>query len=164
MKTITALTLALLVSGCATVGPSVPEGYAGPVALLKDTGTDESTSKARVFAALEIDGQGINNSLRETRIASHNRGFALSFRVTHRDVPAKKMKVKLIETHIVAAPIHEIASRAAGTFFSVEGEVDFTPEPGETYVVTGDLSKEKSCVWIMRILPSGPASDKVCTK
>ena len=164
MRILMALSVLLLTYGCATVSPSIPEGYSGPRATLQDSGATEGGTKGRVFAALELDGQGINNSLRETRIASQNRGFALSFRLTDREVPAKKLKVKLIGTHILAAPIHELASRVAGTFFSVDGEVELTAEAGETYIVTGELSKEKSCVWVMRRSSQSPASEKVCTK
>ena len=164
MRTLTVFTLALSLSGCATVAPSIPANYTGPRATLQDSGAAESDSKGRVFAALEIDGERVNNSLRETRLASQGRGFSLSFRLTDREVLAKKLKVKLIGTHIVAAPIHEIASRAAGTFFSIEGEVELIAEAGEAYIVTGNLSKEKSCVWVMRRSGSSPATDKVCTK
>ena len=32
--------------------------------------------------------------------------------------------------------------------FSVEGEVEFSPADGSTYVVRGELKKEGSSVWI----------------
>ncbi len=115
------------------------------------------------FAAVEINGREIENSLRETRGASYGRGFALSSRYTSREVPVTPMKVKLIGTHQTAAPIHEIASRMAGTFFSVEGVVDFNPTEGHRYVVTGELKKERSCVWIAEGNSNEPATEKVCT-
>lgn len=163
MKALPALVLSLLLAGCATVSNPVPEGYTGPVVPLADTGRQEDGSKGQFFAALEIDGREIQNAIRETRMASNGQGFSLSSRYTTRDVPVRAMKVKLIGTHQTAAPIHEIASRMAGTFFSVEGVADFTPVPGHRYIVTGELAKERSCVWIADTESSAAATDKICT-
>ena len=117
-----------------------------------------------MFVALEIDGQTIQNSLRATRNASYGKGFALTTLYTTREVPARSMKLKLSGTHVTAAPIHEIASRAAGTFFSIEGEVTFSPESGRTYFVTGELTKERSCVWIEDRSTNKLVVEKICTK
>lgn len=165
MKTvfITLGTVALL-AGCATVTNPVPADYKGPVVSLADTGASEDGSKARFFVALEVDGNSIENAIRATRIASHGQGFALSARYTTRSVPVRPMKVKLNGTHQTAAPIHEIASRMAGTFFSVDGVVEFKPNEGRRYEVTGELAKERSCVWIADIETKGAATEKVCTK
>lgn len=157
------LVIALL-AGCATVSKPVPDNYSGPTVHLADSGRQEGTSKGQFFAALEIDGNPIENSLRQTRTASYGRGPVLSSRYTAREVPARPMKVKLTGTHQTAAPIHEMASRVAGTFFSVEGVVDFTPREGMRYFVTGELRKETSCVWIAESDSKQPASEKVCTK
>lgn len=51
-------------------------------------------------------------------------------------------------SHGVRAPIHEMTSRATGTFFEVEGVVDFTPQADKRYRVVGTLSKTDSAVWI----------------
>jgi hypothetical protein len=40
------------------------------------------------------------------------------------------MKVKLRATHVSDTPTAELARRAKGRFFAVEGVVDFSPEPG----------------------------------
>jgi hypothetical protein len=164
MRTLVLLAVVISIAGCATVSPSIPESYTGPKATLLDTGSIEDGSKAKVFAALEIDGKPIQNSLRETRMASQGRGLSLSPRITAREIPAQALKLKLTGTHITAAPIHELASRAAGTFFSVDGEVAFKPEAGRNYAVVGELSKDKSCVWIEDRLSNAPATEKVCTK
>jgi hypothetical protein len=73
-------------------------------------------------------------------------------------------KVKLVGTHQTAAPIHEMASRMAGSFFSVEGVVDFKPVEGRKYIVTGELKKDRSCVWIQEDGVSQPTTEKACTK
>lgn len=72
------------------------------------------------------------------------------------------MKVKLVGTHQTAAPIHEIASRMSGTFFSVEGVVEFKPLERHRYEVTGELMKQRSCVWVADATTAEPATEKVC--
>ena len=113
-----------------------------------DGGFAEDGTKAQLFVVQEVDGRTIDSSIFATRRASEGRGFSLLPRLIVRSVPVKPMKLKLIGTHQTAAPIHELASRAAGTFFSVEGVVDFTPLEGRKYLVNGELNKGGSSVWI----------------
>jgi hypothetical protein len=155
---------AFALTGCATVSEPVPPDYTGPVVSLSDTGAPEGGSKAQFFALLEVDGSDVMNSLRETRMASQGQGFSLTSVYTTRNVPVRPMKAKLIGTHQTAAPIHEVASRMAGTFFSVDGIVDFKPVEGKRYEVTGELKKERSCVWIADAETKAEATERVCTK
>lgn len=164
MKAIAPLLAATLFAGCATLSNPVPDDFQGPTVKLSDTGSQESGSKGRFFAALEVDGKPIENSILLTRVASHGRGMALTSRYASRDVPVRPMKVKLTATHQTAAPIHEIAGRMAGTFFRVEGTVDFAPTAGRRYEVTGELAKERSCAWISDAESGQPATDKVCDR
>lgn len=143
-------TMAMLLTGCA--GPRVsatPEGYTGPKAVLADSvvypGAGE---KIRMFYVEKIDGESMQNSMRATRDASAGKGNYLHTKEFSRDVPVKRMKIRLIGTHVLAMPIQEMASRIAGTFFTVSGEVDFLPLEGKTYVVMGELQKEGASVWI----------------
>jgi hypothetical protein len=142
-----ALAAVLLLSSCASYKP-VPEGYTGAVATIRDTSETEDGTKAQQFYLAEIDGNRVENSRSATRQSSYGTGFSLFARGFERPVPVRAMKVKLIGSHVVAAPIHEFASRAAGTFFQVEGIVDFTPKPNVRYVVRGELKKGNSSVWI----------------
>jgi len=155
-----ALTFALLASGCATYEP-VPKEYAGPTATLKDTGFSEDGSKAQMFAAIEIDGNRVMNAFLASANASQGRGNSLSTVFTERKVKAATMKVTLKGSHATGAPIAAIASQMAGTFFSVEGVVDFTPKPDGKYVVKGELKKEKSTVWIEDLETGKPVSTLV---
>jgi hypothetical protein len=154
----------LLLAGCAGLAPAVPEDYRGPVASLADTGFAESGGKGAFFVALTVDDRAIENSLFATRRASYGQGFRLTSRYVMRDVPARPSKIRLTGTHQTAAPIHEIAARMAGTFFSVEGVVAFDPEIGKDYIVTGELSKEQACVWIADNASKKPVIEKVCAK
>jgi hypothetical protein len=158
------LATVLALAGCATVSAPVPEGYSGPTVELEDTGERESDGKGVFFVAVAIDGKDIENSLRESRRASAGRGFSLTGILTTRQVPVTPMKLKLVGTHMTAAPIHELAARAAGTFFSVEGVVEFRPVEGRKFLVTGELTKPKSCVWVADATTKTPVTEQVCTK
>ena len=159
-----ALLAFLALSGCATTYNPIPEGYTGPTAKVSDSGLYEDNMKGQFFIMEAIDGNTIDNSIIATRKASHGKGFYLSSRYIDRLVPAKSMKVKLVATHQTAAPIHEITSRVLGTFFRVEGEVNFNPSPGGTYIVKGDLKKDGSSVWIEDENTKQIVTDKVVEK
>ena len=73
-------------------------------------------------------------------------------------MPVRPMKVKIKASHMTAAPIHEIASRASGNFFSVEGIVDFDPKPDGRYYVKGLLGSQGSSVWIEDEATGKPAT------
>ena len=74
------------------------------------------------------------------------------------------MKLRLVGTHVTAAPIHEFASRAIGAFFTVEGEVEFSPLVGKAYVVNGELTKEQTSVWIEEVETKDVVTKKVIAK
>lgn len=159
---IPALVLAVL-TGCASYKP-VPDGYTGQVATVGDSGFAEDFSKAQLFVLAEIDGNRIDDSMTETRLASQGQGARLTMGVLSRQIPARPMKVRLIASHTTAAPIMAIASQMAGTFYSVDGVVDFSPKPDGKYVVKGDLKKEGSSVWIEDAASGQPVTGKVVKK
>ncbi len=141
------LCMFLLLGACATYEP-VPKDYSGPTALVRDTGFSEDRTKAQMFSLMEIDGNRVMNAFWASANASQGHGASLTTVYTERQVQARPMKVKLQASHATGAPIHAIASQLAGTFFSVEGTVDFTPKANGRYAVKGDLKKEKASVWI----------------
>jgi len=147
VKPIYATLVAISLAGCAAYQP-VPPGYAGPVASISDSGFAEDGTKAQLFVLAEVEGNAVQNSFGASANASHGKVFSLTPRFVERQVPAKPMKVKLRASHTTGAPIQAIFSQAAGTFFSVEGVVDFSPKPDGQYIVNGELKKEGSSVWI----------------
>lgn len=163
MKKIVAVFALALLSGCAAYRP-VPDGYAGPVATIADSGHSEDGSKAQLFALTDVDGHRIMNSFWASANASHGRGFALTVVISQRKVPARPMKATLKGSHATAAPIHAIASQLAGTYFSVEGAVDFSPKPNGKYVVKGELKKGASSIWIEDAETGQPVTEKVVEK
>lgn len=147
-------------AGCATYTP-IPENYTGPIATVIDSGKYEDSSKAQIFAITEIDGHGIRDSFGTSRQASYGQGATLRLELTERQVPARAMKVKIRGSHATGAPIQELASRAIGTFFEVEGVVEFNPQADKRYKVVGTLSKQDSAVWIEDEVTHQPVTQKV---
>jgi hypothetical protein len=134
------------------------------VATIEDSGFVEDGTKAQFFVVEAVDGKSVPNSLRETAAASSGTGFNQNAVLSGREITAKPSKLTLLGTHRTGAPIHEIASRAAGTFFSVEGDVQFSPVAGGRYVVTGELRKEGSSVWLEDAATGQVVTEKVRSK
>lgn len=162
-KIFTSVVIGLSVVSCATYKP-VPEGYAGPVAILSDSGFSENGMKAQLFSLMEVDGNSVKNSFGASASASYGQGVALTTSIVSRPIPAKPMKVRLKGAHTTGAPIQAILSQMAGTFFSVEGVADFDPAPGGEYVVKGILKKDGSEVWIEDARTGQPATRKIVEK
>lgn len=135
-------------AGCATPYQPIPQGYAGPKANLADSIKPRTGSLAEFYAVVEIDGKSITNTFGATAAANQGKGFSLTPNVVDRDLPAAPVKIKLRASHVTGAPIQAMAMQMAGTYASVDGVVDFVPEPSKRYVVTGILQKEGSSVWI----------------
>lgn len=161
MQKLASLLGIVVLAGCATSYQPVPEGYTGPTATVIDTIYVEDRTKAQMFALTDVDGNRIMNSFWASASASQGRGAALTAIATTRQVQAKPMKATLRASHATGAPIHEIASRIAGTFFTVEGVVEFDPKPDRRYEVRGELSKQRSSVWIQDVETGQPVTAKV---
>jgi hypothetical protein len=159
-STIALFSIVIAASGCATFEP-VPKEYTGPTATLQDTGFSEDGSKAQFFAAVEVDGNRMMNAFWASANASQGRGNSLTTIYPTRKVKAAPMKVRLQCSHATGAPIAAIASQIAGTFFSVDGVVDFVPKPDGRYAVKGELKKEKSTCWIEDLEAGKPATTVV---
>lgn len=164
MKKIFAIISLAMMSACSTFSPPIPEDYKGPTATIADTVEWEGASKGRLFVLSELAGEPVKNAIHASREASYGRGFSLTLMAASREIPARPTQIVLMGTHQTAAPIHEIASRALGTFFSVEGQTAFSPVPGGKYLVTGELTAKKSCVWVEEVGTQAMASGKVCAE
>jgi len=146
MRILTSLSLLLFVVGCATPEPAPV--FTGPTAFISDSVIPEDSMRGQVFYVDAIDGKRVDSAAQETRRSSAGKGLSLSLWSKLRQVEVRPMRLTLVGSHITGAPIHELASRAAGTFFSVEGNVTFTPVAGKKYVVKGELKKSGSSVWL----------------
>ncbi len=134
------------------------------VATIEDSGFAEDGALAQLFVVAAVDGKGVPNSLRETAAASRSTWFNQNAVFTGREIPVKPTKLTLRGRYRTRAPIHEIASRADGTFFSVEGDVQFTPVVEGRYVVKGELRKEGSSVWLEDAATGKVVTEKVRSK
>ncbi|MGC4060725.1 MAG: hypothetical protein QM749_07720 [Aquabacterium sp.] len=160
MKNLLTSLAIVTLAGCATYKP-IPENYAGPIATVIDSGKYEDSTKAQIFAITEIDGHSIRDSFSTSHQASYGQGATLRLELTERQVPARVMKVKIRGSHATGAPIQELASKAIGTFFEVEGVVEFNPQADKRYIVVGVLSKQDSAVWIEDEATHQPVTPKV---
>ncbi len=136
--------LSFLVAGCVSFVETLPEGYDGATAKIADSYTNFEGSSAHYFTFAMIDGQYIDNSGNRTRIANQGKGFNMTPVMMTHDVPVKELNITL-------AGYVYFATDAQGMFgdsMLVEGELTFTPVAEETYTVKGELSKEKSVVWL----------------
>lgn len=147
---IAALAVGLLVAGCATHGPTVPAGYGGPVAFIRDTGRMDSGIKGQMFFVAAIDGRPVYSSLESSRKQNAGDGSrgAAGMSLLNHTVPASPMRIQIVASHVTAAPIHAVVASLAGNLHQVRKEVMFTPVANGEYRVVGKLLPQGSDVWI----------------
>ncbi len=136
-------------AGCVT-NPA----YKGPTARLSGLGQVEDAVTMRWFTVAEMateDNLGAACPVLQA-------GQAVRPECVGGLIAARPMKVKLRATHVSDTPTAELARRAKGRFFAVEGVVDFSPEPGGEYLVNGVLSKSGSSVWIEDVMTKQPVT------
>lgn len=135
------------------------------VATVADVIERETERRARVFAVNTVNGARVDNARSATRAANSGMGFNLVVtRTRMREVPAGEAKIGLMGTHMMGAPIHEMAARMVGTFFEVYGEVTLRAEPWVHYEVRGNLTEADSTVWIERADNRKKATLRLSTK
>jgi len=131
-------------AACTTVTPSLPPGYSGPTAEIRDSVTVKSRSNADFFYIASVDGNAVEQSLDKTVGANFGQGFNMNPQIVQRTVPARSMKLELVGRTHHAAPIQSLFS----TEFQVKGPLSFTPEAEHTYIVHGELGENYSAVWL----------------
>jgi hypothetical protein len=159
-KTLLTIPLAVALAACATLNDPVEPGYSGPTVIVKDLLLPLGSTRAQFFVIEEVDGKRIHNALIESHRASNGRGFTLVGRDISRELPLRPLRIKLLATEETGAPIEAIFRAASGSAApSVERVVDFFPQEGHEYVVTGEMSKQRSAVWILDLTTYQPASE-----
>lgn len=133
-----------VLTACAPFKTAIPDGYAGPTAVLKDSANVLSTSKADMYYALTVDGNDIDNMRFKTRRQNEGRGMMMNVVEAERKIPARQTRVSVVARTIYAAPILAMA----GTVYQVKGDIVFIPEPNKAYIVRGALDEAYSAVWI----------------
>lgn len=105
----------------------------------------------------------MRNAASASTAASSGQGFRLTTVDVDRQVPIRPMKLRLVGAHQTAAPIHGIFSMLSGGMQRVDGEIDFVPQPGRGYYVTGELKPDASTVWVQDAVTHQPATARVTT-
>jgi hypothetical protein len=137
--------VAAALAACATSRNPLPDGYSGPKARLSDSVTNYNGAKADYFFLYQYNGARIRQTFDLSVNDSHGNGFMLLPPViVGRDVPAEEGRFYLIGRTHYAAPIQDIAHGV----YMTKGELRFTPEAGESYVVRGILGETLAEVWI----------------
>ncbi len=144
LRTLVALAASIfLLTACETANP-VPEGYKGPLARVNDTVVPFSSSGADFFYVVKFNGKSIHNGYSGTRAATYGQGFRMSTVSVGREIPASPTTVTLVGRRDYAAPIQTLVNK----IYLVSGDLEFTPDPDETYVVKGVLGQSGSAVWL----------------
>jgi hypothetical protein len=137
--------LSSLLTGCVSYSPSIPTGYTGPKAVIKDTATVHSTRKIDYFYVEKVSGLLVENSKEASREANYGRGLYMQPITLEREVPAgSKLAITIVGKTEHAAPILAMTNAE----YEVKGEIVFTPAVDGRYIVKGGLSKDLSEIWI----------------
>lgn len=137
----------LMCSGCGmTYKPTVPLDYVGETATVVDTYNRTGGGSAHFFIVTSLNSNAVYHSLQSSAGRSQGQGNSLTLLGQHRDVPAQAMKLNIVGLSYYAAPI--VGMFASDGDHSVRGEIEFTPKANQTYLVTGEINKETSAVWV----------------
>lgn len=153
--------VAALLGGCVTYAPSIPPGYTGPRATVRDTALTHSSSKVDFFYVDKINGADIAESRTESLVANQGRGFMMSPVLLDRELPAgTPVKLTLVARTEYAAPILALTNAV----YQVRGEVTITPAEDRTYTVKGVLGEDYSAVWLEDSATREPVGEKIEVK
>jgi len=140
-----ALGLALFLGGCVSYAPTIPTGYAGPRAKVRDTALTHSSSKVDFFCVDKVNGGNVEDSGTRTRVANQGQGFMMNPQFVDHEFPAgQAVKLTLRARTQYAADILALTNPV----YEVKGEISFTPEADHTYAVKGVLGESYSAVWL----------------
>lgn len=136
--------ISLLISGCVSYAPSLPEDYRGPVAFVQDTEFRIDAGKADLFYLHAIDGREIYNSRIRSRSASSGNGNQLTTVLQENKVQSGERVLTIVGRTAYAMP----ARAWAGTVYEVKGDVTLNLSENGGYSIRGELAEKGSKVWI----------------
>ena len=113
-----------------------------------------------MFHVAAIDGVPVTSSREGTQRASAGQAVVTIVPFTHR-VPVRPLRLTLAGTHLTATASREQSLRRQGGFLQVQGDVIFTPAPGGSYFVAGELKKSGSSLWIADLATGRRVSDRI---
>lgn len=152
MKKIIYAFLILLLAGCVTYKPLIDKNYQGETAVIADTYEPQGRGYANFYYVSSYNENPVINAINTTETASQGKGAVIHARGASRKIKTDKARFKLVGQVHHSAPIGYLLN--ADENYIVAGEIDFSPEPSQTYLVKGYLSKAYSAVWIEDIAGS----------
>ena len=104
----------VLLAACASYAPTVPAGYTGPTAQLRESGAMQGpVSGGQLFYVAAIDGKEVYSSFTRTTKEQKGQGPTLqSMSYVSHTLPALPMRLKLVGTTVTGAPITALLSAA----------------------------------------------------
>ncbi|MEM9238072.1 MAG: hypothetical protein AAGB14_14970 [Verrucomicrobiota bacterium] len=141
-----AIAPALLFSSCVQYY-SLPEDYAGPTATIVNRGEAHDAFKSSVFRVAEIDGKQVTSTPMKT---PYGGGPVVTMGESSVVVPAgSPIEVKLSAGDRFAADGAALMYGLSGNVSKSAAETfTFTPKANATYLVDGQLGKDRSSVWM----------------
>ena len=147
-------------TACATFEEPIPKGYAGPTVEVADTASTQSPRLVHMFELRAVDERRVRSSGIATVSANQGQGLSQKAVVVKHRVPAAAVKVTLGASTLWAAPILAMTNPTC----RVEGQVDFKPEAGRSYVVNGRITPEACAAWIEDAETKKPVTAEVSGK
>lgn len=151
----------LLLAGCASFEPATPPDYTGPTANVADQAVAVSGQRLHIFEMTGVDGRRLSSTSIATVGANQGRGLSITaVPALTNELPLKPARVRLQAATQYAAPILAMTNPTC----RVQGEVDFTPEAGKAYRVTGRIAAEACEAWIEDLATQQAVTAKVSGK
>lgn len=134
-----------LLAGCASFEPATPPDYTGPTANVSDQAVVISGQRLHIFEMMAVDGRRLSSTSIATVGANQGRGLSMApVPALTNELPLQPTRVRLQAATQYAAPILAMTNPTC----RAQGEVDFTPEAGKTYRVTGRIAADACEAWI----------------
>jgi hypothetical protein len=103
-----------------------------------------SSKRFEFFYVEQVDGNDVSNIRTASLAASRGHGANMKLVRIERPVPIKPMTLNIVARTDYAAPIDVLVH----DIYQVKGTLQFTPDPGKTYVVRGQLGETDAAVWL----------------
>ena len=139
----------LTLSACVAAYNPVLEGYQGPTAILNDSFKRSGRGSGEFFYLSKVNGKAVFNAKERTMNAGQGDGFIMTHTGYSRQIPTNPLRIILVGQVLRNAPISYTFN--SGDNYFIKGEIDFTPDANEHYLVKGKLGKEYSAVWIANL-------------
>lgn len=151
----------LLLAGCASFEPATPADYTGPTANVADQAVAVSGQLLHIFEMTAVDGRRLSSTSMATIGANQGRGLAIAaVPALTNELPLQAARVRLQAATQHAAPILALTQPSC----RAQGDVDFRPEAGKAYRVTGRIAADACEAWIEDLATRQAVTAKVSGK